>query len=421
MKTAVNIPWNAVEPGGPPFPDKRLPLLVSESLRLDVTGGRASVRAAVPEGNSHAQPDSVVALVAHLEEALRAPAMAILTRSTFSSLLELPVPTLGITAILTSDNETTVILQSAATSPASRLFPNPEHRRDAAARTYIARYARLDSDARAFVPDDREHDEEETPHISPRFEFLRPTSWGFTPTINSMHWTATNLFHTPTSPKFPPKSHHATRPRFEDPFAEPAADRGDPFQCIPQLKQFIAFCETQPAHAAVSNAFYALALNIGRCRLFGVTVHDPAADVSLSTISFDRASLHLIDHLKDVMRWLEEIQTQPEGYRGYEERNVALELLESRMDAHAAYLALDEAYAAARFNGEVEADAMGRRLNQVRRLIDRLDGNLQNQLPLLRLAASTRLLENWRRLLAPAYRDCPPWWLDGCLDETQLP
>jgi hypothetical protein len=64
---------------------------------------------------------------------------------------------------------------------------------------------------------------------------------------------------------------------------------------------------------------------------------------------------------------------------------------------------------------------MGRRLNQVRRLIDRLDGNLQNQLPLLRLAASTRLLENWRRLLAPAYRDCPPWWLDGCLDETQLP
>jgi hypothetical protein len=59
---------------------------------------------------------------------------------------------------------------------------------------------------------------------------------------------------------------------------------------------------------------------------------------------------------------------------------------------------------------------MGRRLNQVRRMIDLFDGNLQKQIPLLRLAASTRLLENWRRLLAPAHRTLPPWWLNGCLE-----
>jgi hypothetical protein len=419
MKTAaVNIPWHAVVQGGPPSTHKALPLVVAEHCRLDAIAPHLARREHTPGTPSkptpNPSPDTIVALVAHLEEALRTP-MAIITRSAFSSLLELPMPDHGITAILTSDGETGVILQSATTSPASRLLANPEHRRDAAARSYVARYARLDTDARAFVPDDGQH-EEETSHISPRFEFLRPTSWGFTPTNNSMHWTATNLFRTPTAPKSPPKSPTATRPRFKDPFDnQPAPDRGDPFQCIAQLKQFIALCEQPATTGATASNAYGLALSIGRCRLFGVRLNDDA-NVTLSPLSFDRAATLLIDHLKETMRWLEEIQMQPEPYRGYMEHNVALELLETRMDAHAAYIALDEAYAAARFTAEVEADAMGRRLHQVRRLIDRLDGNLQNQIPLLRLAASTRLLENWRRLLAPAYRDCPPWWLDGSLE-----
>ena len=393
MNTAVHIPWDAVVQGSPPSTNKRLPLVVSDSCRAD----------------------GVVAFVARLEESLYS-RLAMISRSAFSCLLELPLADDGVTAILTSDGETSVMLQTAASSPALRSLNNSEQRRDAIARAYVARYARLDSDARAFVPDDR--DDEEATHISPRFEFLRPTSWGFTQTNNSMHWTANNLFRTPTSPKFPPKPSTATRPRFVDPFEEPAADRGDPFKCIPQLKQFIALCE-RPAStgAAIANA-YGLALSIGRCRLFGVRLND--GDVTLSPLSFDRASSHLLDHLKDVMRWLEEMRVQPEGYRGYMERNVALELLEIRMDAQATYLALDESYAAARFMGETQADAMGRRLHQVRRLIDRLDGNLQNQIPLLRLAAGTRLLENWRRLLAPAYRDLPPWWLDGCLEAAAL-
>jgi hypothetical protein len=394
MNTAVNIPWDAVVEGGSPSPGKRLPLVVSKSCRAD----------------------GVVALVARLEESLRAP-MAMISRSAFSCLLELPLPDEGVTAILTSDGETSVILQTATMSLALRSLHDPEQRRDAFARTYIARYARLDADARAFMPDDR--DDEET-SISPRFEFLRPASWGFTQTNNSMHWTANNLFRTPTaSPKSPPKPSTATRPRFADPFEGPAADRGDPFKCIPQLKQFIALCEQPTTTGAGATNAYGLTLSIGRCRLFGVKLNDD--DVTLSPLSFDRASSHLLDHLKDVMRWLEEMRLHPaEGYRGYMERNVALELLEIRMDAQAAYLALDEAYAAARFGAAVEADAMGRRLHQVRRLIDRLDGNLQNQIPLLRLAAGTRLLENWRRLLAPAYRDLPPWWLNGCLEAAAL-
>jgi transcriptional regulator GlxA family with amidase domain len=97
------------------------------------------------------------------------------------------------------------------------------------------------------------------------------------------------------------------------------------------------------------------------------------------------------------------------------QRNLVLDLLEIRMDAHAASLALDEAYAAALYDGSPDAPAMSRDFKRVRRLINLFDVNLQKNLPLLRLAASTYLLDNWRRLLAPAHRDCPPWWLDGCI------
>jgi hypothetical protein len=344
-------------------------------------------------------------------ESLHEP-MAVISRSAVSSLIELPLADEGSVAILTSDGQTAVVLQAADISLASRLL-NPEHRRDAFARTYVARYARLDPDARAFVPADTTGEPESDP--SPRFEFLHPTTWGFTETNKRMHWTAHNLFRTPSARKSPPKPTSATRPRFEEFFEEPAAaaDRGDPFQCIPQLRQFRALCAQSEAAASA----YALALSLGRCRLFGVKLTD-SADFTLAPSSFDRASLYLIDHLKDVIDWLKELQMQPDSYRGYAQRNVALELLEIRMDAQAAYLALDEAYAAARSTSQPEADAMGRRLNQVRRMIDLFDGNLQKQIPLLRLAASTRLLENWRRLLAPAHRTLPPWWLNGCLEES---
>src|SRR5258706_8120812 len=116
MNTAVNIPWDAVVQGGPASADKRLPLVVSEHCRLSdrtghylarrehtpgnhgkptpntlgvpasVPGGRASVRAAVPEGNAHPQPDTIIALVGRLEEALRTPARTMISRSPFSSL-----------------------------------------------------------------------------------------------------------------------------------------------------------------------------------------------------------------------------------------------------------------------------------------------------------------------------------------------
>jgi hypothetical protein len=290
-------------------------------------------------------------------------------------------------------------------------------------RTYVARYARIDRDARAFVLRAAVADEDERT-AEPDYQFLRPESWGFTPSITGMHWTAHNLFRrSPVSiPSTSTKPSTGTRPRFKDVFddaAEPAPDRGDPFQCTPQLRQIRQQFDAR-ANDAMSNdpgAAYALALGLGRCRLFGVRLAD-AEDFTLTPGAFEIAATHLAGRLR--------IATERSGHRivdahgaGHLHHNVALELLEQRMDAHAAYLALDEAYAAARYESHPDAEQMSVRLNRVRRLISLFDGNLKNQLPLLRLAASTYLLDNWRRLLAPVYRDLPPWWLDGCLEDAR--
>ncbi len=177
--------------------------------------------------------------------------------------------------------------------------------------------------------------------------------------------------------------------------------RGDPLQCLPQLRQVRSACESAEAGAAPA---YELALSLGRCRLFGVK---PEADFTLGPTALFAAGEQMIEHLKRMARWAQDAG----DVCAYLLRNAALEMLEIRMDAHAAHLALDEAYAAARFEGHPQADHMARRLNQVRRMIDVVDGNLKEQEQLLRLAASTHLLENWRRLLAPCFRGAMPWWV----------
>jgi hypothetical protein len=280
------------------------------------------------------------------------------------------------------------------------------------ARRHVARHARLDADARAFV-------------IPPRaLEGMEPASCGFSPSPVGMRWSADGLFTTcpPGKPSWPTYP-EMTRPRFRDSFEDSetsaAADRGDPFRCLPQLSQTASDCQRVLGALArgsvdaqsrsrlalhVRDLAANLALDLGRCRLFGVS---PEVDFTLAPRAFEFASTVLIESLMRVLRRTDRVGASPDA---------ALRLLEIRTDAHATYLALDEAYAAARYEGDVEAPAMGRRLHQVRRIINLLDNNLRNLQPLLSPAASTQLTENWRRLLAPEYREIAPWWMAGELD-----
>jgi hypothetical protein len=282
------------------------------------------------------------------------------------------------------------------------------------ARAGVARHAQLDADACAFVlsPEQLEgHD-------------MKPATLGFSASSTAMRWTAEGLF-TPWPPgkPTPPASPGLARPRYRDPFeeSEPSADRGDPFQCVPQLNQTATACRRvlgalQCAGAQARSRLAAhlrdlaqsLALDLGRCRLFGVS---PETDFTLDARAFEMASTGLIEKLSRLLRRMGRVIEKTSATESA--RETALQLLEIRTDAHATCLALDEAYAAALYEGKVEAPAMGRRMHQVRRLIDILDGNLRKNIPLLRLAASTQLLKNWRRLLAPEYRATAPWWMAG--------
>jgi hypothetical protein len=394
MNTAVTIPWEAVVEGCPPSQAKALPLVVSEHYR------RRSERD--DEGKTF---DRLIDRISQLGH----DAMAMISRSSSVATLELALPGEGI-FMLTSDETTKVVLQQASVLPTACLGGN----RGFFATTYVARYARFDADGPGFfIRPDTDDDSE---HHGPTF--MNPHPWGFEPTAKGYRWTASDMFTFTPSGLSKTDSDYAVLPRFADPLGDPVPERGDPFQCIPALRQILAVCRwgIRPETPAVvaRPACYNLALALGRCRQFGVRV--PAQDDrTLSPAGFDIASTELMYLLRNAIKRLTDDRFARVLQGWLRMRNHALETLETRMNAHAAYLALDEAYAAALYDGSPEVPAMSRRLTQVRRLINLFDGNLRKNLPLLRLAASTYLLDNWRRLLAPAHRDCPPWWLDGCI------
>jgi hypothetical protein len=337
-------------------------------------------------------------VVEFIERATAEP-MAMVTRSDAASLAELVSVADGAVAILTGNGESAV-LQARADSWAALV--GAARRRGEFARRYVTRYAQFNPDAAAFVLPEKG---DEQP------EFARPATWGFTATDRGVRWTGEGVFDASPALKshsFKSSPHRSSpdwfQPRFEGEFEEKLVGRGDPLQCLPQLRQVQSACECAESGTAPA---YELALALGRCRLFGVKVEE---DFTLGHAAFFAASDQMIEQLKRVARWV----VGAGDVCAYLLRNVALEMLEIRMDAHAAYLALDEAYAAARCEGHPQADHMARRLNQVRRMIDVVDGNLKEQEQLLRLAASTHLLENWRRLLAPCFRGAMPWWVELC-------
>jgi hypothetical protein len=397
MKTAVTIPWEAVVEGCPPSQQaKALPLVVSRRC-------------------AELDPVTVEAIARSFEKS-----QSVIVRGPASFTIEVPLPCQGLGATLTSDGQTSVIVQAVWRMANVGVHTKCDLRKGAVARTYVGRYARLNADDRRFVAATRGSAEDVTDRpLRPHVEFLRAGAWGFADTPRGRHWTGDGMFA--SSPAAPARHRFdATRPRFRDCFDDtPDPDRGDPFLCLPQLRQYRDACENSAAGptspSKLDHLCHLLAIGVGRCRLFGIAV--PAGeDFTLSTRALDRAMRgQAVAHLHAMASASRQLADWMETTSAYAHLNLALDLLEARMDAHVACLALDEAYAAALYDGSPEAPVMSRRLTQVRRLINVFDGNLKKNLPLLRLAASTYLLDNWRRLLAPAHRDCPPWWLDGCI------
>jgi hypothetical protein len=270
---------------------------------------------------------------------------------------------------------------------------------DDRARTLAMRHARFDPDRRALAaPPDQ-----------------APDMLGFEMMPGGYHWTARGLFDLTGFPSAPPPQSTLTRPRFHDLFDDIwseqqggriGGDRGDPLHLIPQLRQIRVFAEVGFARATLDPTLaFRLAVALGSCRLFGVSVSD-AEDFTLSPSGAILAACSTIERLLEQERMTENPPADAES---------VLKRLEARMELWAASIALEEASEAAAHDPAPEIAYLDQLLKTIRRRIGRLDNNLQRHIPLLRPAAGTYLLENWRRLLAPAHRNTPPWWLDGCI------
>jgi len=190
MKTAQTIPWEAVVSACPPSRAKRLPLVISQG-HLRKGGAFFGHRLCKEMENAIAQP------------------LAMLSRSDSSSLMELFLPRCEFMAVLTSDGESCVVLQSIAVPWSSRAPWDQGLGRDSFARTYVARYARLDGDHRAFIANETRPPEREgtTMHM----EFLSPHYWGFSRSSIGYHWTAENLFESASHPATPQRKDPCSR------------------------------------------------------------------------------------------------------------------------------------------------------------------------------------------------------------------
>jgi hypothetical protein len=188
-------------------------------------------------------------------------------------------------------------------------------------------------------------------------------------------------------------------------------------------RQELAYALGQPELAEVASdtepvrrAAYWLAVVLGNCRLRELDLgeSDGSLPVPIALAAGRRLAALLEQWGKDAGRLEERLQgaTEPEA------NDACFDLLEARMEAWAAFVAIDEAYQARlarRQPGQVAfVDLMEKLLDR----IEGLDRRMKGQVDLLSLVAQYPLLDNWKRSLGPTYAQVLPWWLDGTLEAT---
>lgn len=205
--------------------------------------------------------------------------------------------------------------------------------------------------------------------------------------------------------------------RFRDEHDDPAGCR-DGLHAVLTLPELAEFDQPGPISARGRHAAYELAAALGRCRLFGVAPGDDL-DGTLTTPLALAAARVLRDLLESGITDARELgERWDAAAEAHAAEDLCLNLLESRMECWAAYLAIDEAYAECMEAQDTDLGGFTGILDSLLAAIETFDQELQRQSGLLSVAAETELLQNWRNLLAAPYREPLPWWLDGSLEEA---
>jgi hypothetical protein len=198
--------------------------------------------------------------------------------------------------------------------------------------------------------------------------------------------------------------------RFEDP-SGCLSRLGDALR-QPHLKVFEGVGEVT---SKARRAAYWVAVALGECHLFGVK---PPDDID-GTLS-DPMALAAADELVEfVDTWTDEAGSLGERFEQSEPiegEEMCVSLVERRLEAWAAFVAIDEAYAAATDERTEVLPQFSQAVDKLLAALCEFDSVLFGQRELLSIAAGTNLLENWRRMLAPEFREVGPWLLDGALE-----
>jgi hypothetical protein len=206
----------------------------------------------------------------------------------------------------------------------------------------------------------------------------------------------------------------------------PLSPGPDPFACREELELALAVAELDifesdqiPVELSLESrrAAYALAVAIGRCRLFDVNVGE--LDGTLPTPIALAAAEQLVEFLQG---WIADARSLrkrwDEAAHPIEAEELCLELVEARMEAWACWVALDEAFACCLDENDTAVSCFTETVEKLLRLLAQLDTALEAEKPLLATAADTELLNNWRTFLADSFKEVPPWWLDGTLERV---
>jgi hypothetical protein len=192
----------------------------------------------------------------------------------------------------------------------------------------------------------------------------------------------------------------------------------DPLGCRDDLRDALADPDVRASGSDGQRAAYRLAVALGRCRLFDVAPGDDLDGVPPPPLAVAAATE--LARLLEI--WATEAERMDERWDAARDPAEADELcaglLGARMDAWAACLVLDEAYHDCAAEGSPQLGDVGAALDRTHAALDRFDEALERQTDVLATITGTRLLDNWRALLAPAFAEDLPWWLDRRLEEA---
>ena len=182
----------------------------------------------------------------------------------------------------------------------------------------------------------------------------------------------------------------------------------------PHLAEFDAVPSDEAKRAALR-----VAICLGYCRLFGL---DPGEDDGVLPIPEALGAAEALQGL--ITETVEMTKEYPQRWDhaqcGQEELDLTTDLLQARMDIHAAQIAIAEANLEAMVFDEPGADQLDSAWKRCEDSIIKLDELLQSPevVELLSTITASHLLDNWRALLVEPYSLALPWWLDGTLEQT---